>query len=127
VKEERVCTTTAQSQKREKDIASKFTIHEKKNPPHPKRKRKNPKPKETQNKITCLRKWWVRTKLEYKITDTIHYNTFALKTVLPITSSELIYNNIIIMHLRIIRGQTSVCCYLLLEVMPYVFLPTPTI
>jgi hypothetical protein len=52
----------------------------------------------------------VKTKLEYKITDTIHYNTFASKTVLPITSSELIYNNIIIMHLRVIRGQTSVCC-----------------
>jgi hypothetical protein len=44
-KEERVCTATAQSQKREKDKASKFTIHEKKNPPHPNKKQKKPKTK----------------------------------------------------------------------------------
>jgi hypothetical protein len=45
--------------KKEKDIASKFTKHEKKNPPYPKKKKsktkrnskqKNKKSKETQNK-----------------------------------------------------------------------------
>jgi hypothetical protein len=49
-KEERVCTTTAQSQKKEKDIASKFTIHEKKNPPHPKRKEKTQNQKKLKTK-----------------------------------------------------------------------------
>lgn len=73
-------------------------------------KQKKQKIKRNSKQKTCLRRSWVRTKLEYKITDTIHYNTFASKTVLPITSSELIYNSIIIMHLRVIRGQTSVCC-----------------
>ncbi len=122
-KEERMCTTTAQSQKKEKDIASKFTIHEKKNPPHLKKNRKNPKPKETQNKKkkktknqkklktkNMLEEMVSENQIGVKITDTIHYNTFASKTVLVITSSELIYSNIIIMHLRVIRGQTSVCC-----------------